>query len=513
MERWLRPLFPLLFFVLVSGMLSPAQAEWVVGGEGMEETSGVDVRQHRPGSGGEAVETGPERFQGTRNPTRALDLWRLICSKQPSPRLQIPAPVPRKKRAWIMIGDVSSYQAWFIEILADLTGWFIDPEWRGIPPGELAVAWSRTIAELAKRSLVEAGYDESMISVETHATAEQLRKVLLDTGVGALVWISHGSPGAIKDSKGRAIDYGLVQSWARKALEDKGIYKIPSPANFPNPRMRQAMNRLRKSAHFGLEYLYIHACSVMADPSLAKAMLRAGGVYEGYGELKIAYVASLIPTVSNIAPLHGVPDVHALAVVPELNGKRLEEARSLLEESGLKTGTVTQDKPPSDQEKSERIYRQIPYEGTMLDKYRDTDRLAVALYLYKAYHESRPHGDGESHGHSAGDGNGEDPVAVWINRFGKNDERGRIHVGRLSAFRHPVPHYAERFAGLSSEPVKKKRIFADRTFASIKEAKEFVCKRLSNKRFIHALGHGKIAVGDLDGKTYCIEPLGCKIGQ
>ena len=47
----------------------------------------------------------------------------------------------------------------------------------------------------------------------------------------------------------------------------------------------------------------------------------------------------------------------------------------------------------------------------------------------------------------------------------------------------------------------------------MKEAKEFVCKKLSKKRFTYVRGFGKMAVRDLDGKTYYTEPIGCEIGR
>lgn len=102
-------------------------------------------------------------------------------------------------------------------------------------------------------------------------------------------------------------------------------------------------------------------------------------------------------------------------------------------------------------------------------------------------------------------------IVAWINLFGENDKSGRVHVGTLALFKNPRRYRDELFAGLGTTHLNKKRIFANMTFDSTTAARKFLCQQIGNKHNRVIPGHGTYPKGDIDGGTYWINGLGCKI--
>ena len=301
------------------------------------------------------------------------------------------------------------------------------------------------------------------------------------------------------------IYYNYIKDMARDVLEEKGIYQYPDASIISNPRMLKTMQIIKERVHFGLEYLYVHACLTMQDPILALRMVKSGGRYEGYFEAKLAYIAALTPTLSRASNME-IPDVHSLLIVPVVVGESIESARSILQEKGFVVDEIVEDKLTDDPDLVGKVHAQLPYEGKIVDKNHYDEK--ITLFVYKLADSDSP---ADTDGNSAINSEGDDTIAVWINLFGKNNKTGRIYVGTLSTFRQPTPYCQEKYAGISRENLQKKRLYKGKKFESIESAKEFVCNNLGNKHRRYSPTWGSIPEGDLDGKTYYIEPLDCTI--
>ena len=499
MKIFLRKSSWVFLVCLCLNMPSNVGAKWVVGGSDSDVGKGfvqVDPQVQKEQITGEGVTSSeqPDEIKV------ASDFWGHNGFYQ-DPQLNIPPVNPDKNHAWIMVGDVTSAQAWLFEWLSR----HMYEGWETIPPGALAIAWSLEIVKQARQALEAAGYAHRSINIDLHATKDKLNEVLVNPRVGALVWVSHGEPGMISDYKKYPINYGNIKAMALTALQEKGIYKLPVASNFPNQRMLQTMKRIRDRAHFGLDYLYVHACLTMQDPILALRMVKSGGRYEGYFKKKLAYVAALTPTMSQVSNME-IPDVHSLLIVPNVLEKSVKSAQSILQEKGFVVDEIVEDKLTDDPDLVGKVHSQLPYEGKIVDKNHYDEK--IALFVYKLA-DSDPPTDAD--GNSAINSEGDDTIAVWINLFGKNNKTGRIYVGTLSMFKQPKPYCQEKYAGISRKNLQKKRLYKGKNFESIESAKEFVCENIGNKRKRFSSTWGSIAVGDLDGKTCYIEPLGCTI--
>ena len=268
------------------------------------------------------------------------------------------------------------------------------------------------IVSKSQSSLLAAGYNLSNIKIRRKATAAMLSGVLKNPTVGALIWIGHGQPGKVvdmtADNKTGIISKIPVQMWALDFLKEKGIYKLPT--SYPRSSgMFKAMARIENRAHFGLNYFYSHSCLTMQDPGLAIAMLAGNGRYEGYIEKKLAYVSALTPAVSRTVNQE-LPDVHSLAVVPDVKGLDKTVARNKLTPQGF-TVEISEDR--EDEYAAGQVYAQHPAEGTILDKYRSEMLVKLNVYKSAADGSAAQDDDSQSNENSENDADAEAIVPDW----------------------------------------------------------------------------------------------------
>jgi hypothetical protein len=99
-------------------------------------------------------------------------------------------------------------------------------------------------------------------------------------------------------------------------------------------------------------------------------------------------------------------------------------------------------------------------------------------------------------------------IYIWINKFG---DGGRIHMGSMSTFNASKRYVDEWLAGTSTEYLEKQMLYEGRSFNSTGDAGSFICGQITNRRYQNVLGWGRIELGDLNGKSYLIDGLGCSI--
>jgi hypothetical protein len=342
-----------------------------------------------------------------------VDFWAHLDIFSPA-SLQIPPPSQRKQVAYIMVGDTSSNVASAAELFRKSleiylnkpsVDYFFDKR-------HFKQQWVDYIVSKSQSLLQAAGYNLSNIRIRRRATAAILSGVLKNPTVGALIWTGHGQPGKVidmtHDNRTGIISEAPVRRWALDFLKEKGIYKLP--ANYPRSSgMFKAMAIIENQAHFGLNYFYSHSCYTMKDKSLAIAMLAGGGRYEGYTMPKLAYVGSLTPFVSGNVN-QDLPDVHSLAVVPDVKGLDKTVARNKLTPQGF---TVEISEDQEDEYSSGQVYAQHPAEGTILDKYRS--KMHVKLNVYKSDKDGSEAQDDDSQGdeNSENDSYAETIVPDW----------------------------------------------------------------------------------------------------
>ena len=298
--------------------------------------------------------------------------------------LQIPPPSEQKQVAYIMAGDISSVQTSFLDLVKLYCTFSGNDDICGVSEFGFRDASQQMMDWLFSKSQVllkAAGYKLSNIMIERRATAAMLSDVLKNPTVGALIWTGHGQPGKVSDvtadKETGIISEAPVRRWALDFLKEKGIYKMP--ASYPRlSGMFKAMARIENQAHFGLNYFYSHSCLTMKDKSLAVAMLAGGGRYEGYTMKKLAYIGSMTPVVSGNVNQE-LPDVHSLAVVPDVKGLDKTVARNDLTQKGFAV-EISEDR--EDEYAAGQVYAQHPAEGTILDKYRS--KMHVKLNVYKS---------------------------------------------------------------------------------------------------------------------------------
>ena len=108
-------------------------------------------------------------------------------------------------------------------------------------------------------------------------------------------------------------------------------------------------------------------------------------------------------------------------------------------------------------------------------------------------------------------GGSDSAIVAWLNLFGADDKSGRVHAGTIKLFKADKRYKDERFGGTRTTFLKKRPLFPGKTFASVEEARSFLCKEIKNKRFRKILGWGRYPIGDIGGGTYYIDGLGCKM--
>lgn len=437
----------------------------------------------------------PQRAETPEEPEH----WDRLDHVSPLPRtptLKISPAENGKTTAYIMAGDVSSILASMVDLYESATGSSGD----GQPT--TAQEWTDGIAKQARDLLTEAGYTH--IRFNLGAQSVDLKAALEDPATGAIVWIGHGSAGKLYDASGNnvtgIINNKAVKMWALSFLEQKGIYRQPD--NFSEgSRMRAAMVRISDRAHFDLLYFYAHACSVMQQPQVAINMMRGGGQYEGYVEIKLAYVNALTPPFSNVAHSE-IPSVHNILVVPDVSRLIPEDASQQIRDAGLIPVVKKGDKA-ADAAEAGLIYKQKPLEGTILNK-RIHNR-EVVLYEYDTPDTSAAIAGNT--GNAAEDTIVESKYMIWINHFGKT---GRIIVGTRAGFDTPKKYCDEWLAGTSPNTLKKEEV-AKPIFDTVKAAREAACGMISDKKIITIPGQGRVPSGVYKGKRYWIDGLGCEI--
>ncbi len=97
---------------------------------------------------------------------------------------------------------------------------------------------------------------------------------------------------------------------------------------------------------------------------------------------------------------------------------------------------------------------------------------------------------------------------IWINKFSGT---GRIYVGSLNSFKSKKRYRSEWLAGMSQEYLEKEPLYTNMNFTTIKQARKFICSKISNIRYQRILGWGSVLKGDLNGKTYYINGLACPV--
>ncbi len=437
--------------------------------------------------------------------TSSNGAWDDFVSNVTKPTLKINPASPEKPLAFIFAGNLSS-------IIADLAdSW--DSLWEGRePPPEnaAAVKWIGGIVSKAKEALEKAGYSESSMQTNLRAVHSDLRKALENPQTGAIIWIGHGKAGKIIDASGNnetgRIDGFIVRRWAVEFLKKKGIYKDPAEYR-DDSVLKKVMARIGNEAHFGVDYFYSHSCKTMEDPLLAMTIVTGGGRYEGYDSIKLAYVSFLSPSVSDTAK-QKIPDVHSIMVVPEVTGQSKKNAKEYLEERGF---SVTIIEGAEDEFAGGHVYSQTPFAGTILDKNKSDKK--VELFVYKEQQDNtgpRDTGDTDDSGDTgdAGDSGDDDKYMVWINKFGNS---GRIHAGPVIMFKHRKKYKDEWLAGKSQEYLEKDDISGGKRYDNINDAKEAACSMTSNRRNRRVPGWGSVPMGDMGGKSYYIDGLGCSI--
>lgn len=158
--------------------------------------------------------------------------------------------------------------------------------------------WSRRALskkiEWQREYFEEKGYE----IIELEATADNLRHVLESDDTAAIAWFGHGLQGQLQDKDGNWFDVNEMKKWAAMNqfglseeeyhnIENKARIYANDPATIPPDDLEdyeKALDQYRNfdSAHFNLEYAYMHACHSLNGTTMADTLMDRNGFFQGF---------------------------------------------------------------------------------------------------------------------------------------------------------------------------------------------------------------------------------------
>jgi hypothetical protein len=241
----------------------------------------------------------------------------------------LPIGAAAKDKGYIMIGDINPQ--WYSLLIRSVAGQ-VDP-YKDIDP----------IIQEQRKRMEAMGLE--VVFIQTAAIYD-FKKAVTGKDTIAIAWFGHGDPrvpGTISTLAGEDLTPGDISEWAREELKTD-IGDISSWKSLPPEERKERIARWN-SAHFNLEYVYMHTCYGMKDNALPDALMADEGEFWGYrGTAYLTNASERAIIRKDINPLiqgsNSGKSQDSSDIPPPFNGKAVTMPRSISTKPDSSTGTL-----------------------------------------------------------------------------------------------------------------------------------------------------------------------------